>query len=288
MLDVAISEDPGEDDRVATLGRWPDVLARPLITFAAGDRGAVFALAVLVRGEPPDDGVFDEGDKLGRTPDSDERDCMNLRNSTPFSLTSSPFPRPLDMSIVVRPTGIVLRLGGSAGTGGGASEVEYFSRSPPVLIRFTSFHHLELADASSSCSLPLAVLESGEGRLPSRGDGLFFAAGLSFVVGEYSRLASSAVSRLIGLSDVFDGVRETARDCPELEGSRVGAGLEPSYGFHSSPEDAGSSRCSRSPRLIDPATFLNEPETFLVRLREPGLGLGFAFDVIDARDSKPP
>ena len=119
MLDVAISEDPGEDDRVATLGRWPDVLARPLITFAAGDRGAVFALAVLVRGEPPDDGVFDEGDKLGRTPDSEERDCMNLRNSTPFSLTSSPFPRPLDMSIVVRPTGIVLRLGGSAGTGGG-------------------------------------------------------------------------------------------------------------------------------------------------------------------------
>ncbi len=282
MLDVAISEDPGEDERVAVLGRWPDVLARPLIAFAAGDRGAELGLAVIGRGELTDGGVFEEGDRLGRTPDNDERDCMNRRNNTPFSLTSSPFPRSLDMSIVVRESGIVLRFGGSAGTGG-ASEAVYFSRSPPVLIRFTSFHHLELADGSSSCSLHL-TLDNGDGRLPSRGDGLFFAAGLSFVVGD-SRLPSKAVSRLIGLSELFDGVRETKRDCPEVERSRMGGGLEPSYGFQSSPEDEGSSRCSRSPRLIDPATFLNEPETFLVKLRELGLGLGFAFDVMTARDS---
>ena len=141
MLEVAISEDPGEDERVAILGRCPDVLARPFSTFAAGDRAG---FAVLVRGEPaPDDGTFEvEEDKLGRTPDSDERDCMNLLNSTPFSLTSSPSVRPLDISIVVREGGIVLRFGGIAGTGGGASEAVYFSRSPPVLIRFTSLHHL--------------------------------------------------------------------------------------------------------------------------------------------------
>ena len=61
-------------------------------------------------------------------------------------------------------------------------------------------------------SPPLADFDSGDCREPSRGDGLFFAAGLSFADGEYSRLPSRAVSRLIGLSDVFDGVRETRRD----------------------------------------------------------------------------
>ena len=175
MLDVAISEDPGEDERVAMLGRCPDVLARPFNMVTAGDR---VGFAVLVRGEPaPDEAVFDmEGDRLGRTPDSDERDCMNRRNNTPFSPTSSLFARPLEMSIVVRESGTVWRFGGIAGTGGGVSDVVYFSRSPPVLIRFTSFHHLEPAGASSSCSLVL-TLDSGEGRLPSRDDGLFLAAG---------------------------------------------------------------------------------------------------------------
>ena len=83
----------------------------------AVDGRPIVPVLVLGRDELGD---FDEGDRVGRTPDIDARDCINLRKSTPFSLTSCPCTSRLDMSIVVLDGAMGETCCGSAGTGGGA------------------------------------------------------------------------------------------------------------------------------------------------------------------------
>ena len=191
------------------LGRWPDVLARLFVVFAVDGRPAVFVLPVLGREDPVDGGVFGEGDGFGRTPDSDLRDCMNFRNNTPSSVASSPFAPRFVMSKVVRVGVKGCSFCGSAGTGGGR-ESEYFSRRPPVLSRFMSFHHFEPGDLSSSNSSPLTFADC-EGRLPSFGLGLFFV-GLFFRLGEGLCFPSIVVFSMLGFRVLFEGVYERDLD----------------------------------------------------------------------------
>ncbi len=80
--DEATSLDTGDDERVLVLGRWPR-LPRLLVVFPVDGRPAV---PVLGR-DDDDEAAFVEAAE-GRTPDNDERDCMNRFSSTPFSLTS--------------------------------------------------------------------------------------------------------------------------------------------------------------------------------------------------------
>ena len=155
---------------------------------------------VLVLGREDPDEALEGVDRVGRTPDMDARDCMNLRRSTPFSLTSCPCTSLLvEMSMVVR-EGAGATCCGRAGTGGGAGSCWYFSRRPPELMRFTSFHHLPPGDISSSRSLPFS-LDERDARPSSWGEGLPLFAGLSLAVGESFGLflPSRVVSRVMGL-----------------------------------------------------------------------------------------
>ena len=128
----------------------------------AVDGRPIVPVLVLGRDELGD---FDEGDRVGRTPDIDARDCINLRKSTPFSLTSCPCTSRLDMSIVVLDGAMDETCCGSAGTGGGAGSCWYFSLRPPVLIRFMSFHHFPPGESSSSRSLlPFVVFDARDER----------------------------------------------------------------------------------------------------------------------------
>lgn len=140
--DDATSLETGDDERVLGLGRWPR-LARLFVVFPVDGRPAV---PVLGRDDDDEAAFVEEAE--GRTPDKDERDCMNRLNNTPFSLTSP--GAACEMSIVVRAAAVLTRFCGSAGTGGGGSSLcIYLSRSPPVLIRFKSFDHIPPGDSSS-------------------------------------------------------------------------------------------------------------------------------------------
>ncbi len=190
--DDAKSDEPGDEERVAVPGRWPDILARLLIVFPVEGRPTA---PVLVLGREDPDKAFEGGDRFGRTPDKDARDCMNFRRSTPFSLTSWPCPSLLVISMVVR-AGAGDMYCGRAGTGGGAGSCWYFSRRPPVLMRFTSFHHLPPGDISSSRSLPL-ILDERDMPPSSCGEGLPLVAGLGEPLGLF--LPSIDMSRGKGL-----------------------------------------------------------------------------------------
>lgn len=100
------------------------------------------------------EGVLGDGAVDGRTPDNDARDCIKRRMAPP-----SPGPSRMGEWVPgIVTTAAFWRSSGSGGTGGGVAsrDCRYLSRKPPVLIRFTSFHHFPPACASSSSSLSLA------------------------------------------------------------------------------------------------------------------------------------
>lgn len=221
------SNEPGDEERVAVAvaGRCPDILARLFCVLPVEGRRAVPVL-VLGRDEEPKEAALGEED--GRTPDIDARDCMNLRKSTPFSLTSSLRADPLVMSIVARDAAVNGKCWGRAGTGGGAGFCWYFSRRPPVLIRFINFDHIVPGELTSSLSLPFD-LEARDMRPSSCGEALFFV-GLGFVVGDSLGLLlpPTVVSRVMGFWGVLFGA--CGSGCRGL--CRPGTPCEPSYGFH--------------------------------------------------------